>query len=106
MRGFDIRVAVIQPWATRTKIKANAPLGDRPVRVYRQSFAKHRTAFAATMATGDTGENFAVTILAAAPDHKPIGTITLQLAKHIGAYVATTASAANTDWLRPLGSIR
>jgi alcohol dehydrogenase len=33
-----------------------------------------------------------------------VGTIAIQLAKHIGAYVATTASAANADWLRSLGA--
>ena len=33
-----------------------------------------------------------------------VGTIAIQLAKHIGAYVATTASAANADWLRALGA--
>ena len=33
-----------------------------------------------------------------------VGTMAIQLAKHIGAYVATTASAANADWLRSLGA--
>jgi NADPH:quinone reductase-like Zn-dependent oxidoreductase len=33
-----------------------------------------------------------------------VGTIAIQLAKHIGAYVATTASAANADWLTALGA--
>ena len=33
-----------------------------------------------------------------------VGTIAIQLAKHIGAYVATTASAANADWLTSLGA--
>jgi NADPH:quinone reductase-like Zn-dependent oxidoreductase len=33
-----------------------------------------------------------------------VGTIAIQLAKHIGAYVATTASAANADWLKTLGA--
>jgi NADPH:quinone reductase-like Zn-dependent oxidoreductase len=33
-----------------------------------------------------------------------VGTIAIQLAKHIGAYVATTASAANADWLKELGA--
>ena len=33
-----------------------------------------------------------------------VGTIAIQLAKHIGAYVATTASAGNADWLRSLGA--
>lgn len=33
-----------------------------------------------------------------------VGTIAIQLAKHIGAYVATTASAANAHWLKSLGA--
>jgi NADPH:quinone reductase-like Zn-dependent oxidoreductase len=33
-----------------------------------------------------------------------VGTIAIQLAKHIGAYVATTASSANAEWLRSLGA--
>ena len=33
-----------------------------------------------------------------------VGTIAIQLAKHIGAYVATTTSAANADWVKALGA--
>ena len=33
-----------------------------------------------------------------------VGTFAIQLAKHLGATVATTASAANADWLRGLGA--
>lgn len=33
-----------------------------------------------------------------------VGTIAIQLAKHIGAYVATTASKANAEWLMALGA--
>lgn len=33
-----------------------------------------------------------------------VGTIAIQLARHIGAFVATTASAANADWLKSLGA--
>lgn len=33
-----------------------------------------------------------------------VGTIAIQLAKHLGATVATTASMANTDWLKSLGA--
>ncbi|MEO8243876.1 MAG: NADP-dependent oxidoreductase [bacterium] len=33
-----------------------------------------------------------------------VGTIAIQIAKHIGAYVATTASAGNADWLKALGA--
>lgn len=33
-----------------------------------------------------------------------VGTFAIQLAKHVGATVATTASAANTEWLKQLGA--
>lgn len=33
-----------------------------------------------------------------------VGTIAIQLAKHLGAHVATTASAVNADWLKALGA--
>ncbi len=33
-----------------------------------------------------------------------VGTFAIQLAKHLGATVATTASAANSDWLKGLGA--
>lgn len=33
-----------------------------------------------------------------------VGSIAIQLAKHLGAHVATTASAANAAWLRDLGA--
>ena len=33
-----------------------------------------------------------------------VGTIAIQLAKHIGAYVATTASGHNAEWLKALGA--
>ncbi len=33
-----------------------------------------------------------------------VGTFAIQLAKHIGAFVATTTSAANADWVKGLGA--
>jgi NADPH:quinone reductase-like Zn-dependent oxidoreductase len=33
-----------------------------------------------------------------------VGTFAIQLAKHVGATVATTTSAANTDWVKKLGA--
>ena len=71
VRAFGIRVAVIEPWATRTAIEANSPLGDRPVGAYRKTFDKYQAAFTASMATGDTAEDVAATVLAAAQDRTP-----------------------------------
>ncbi|WP_240049350.1 NADP-dependent oxidoreductase [Mucilaginibacter psychrotolerans] len=33
-----------------------------------------------------------------------VGTFAIQLAKHLGAYVATTTSATNADWVKKLGA--
>jgi alcohol dehydrogenase len=35
-----------------------------------------------------------------------VGTVAIQLARHRGAYVATTTSTANVDWVRALGADR
>jgi short-subunit dehydrogenase len=72
VRAFGIRVAVIEPWATKTAIEANSPQGDRPVSAYAQTLAKYRTAFDAAMAAGDTPEDVAATILGAAQDKAPL----------------------------------
>jgi short-subunit dehydrogenase len=71
VRSFGIRVAVIEPWATKTAIEANSLQGDRPVAAYAETLAKYRTAFEAAMAAGDTPEDVAATIVAAAQDRAP-----------------------------------
>lgn len=71
VRPFGIRVGVIEPWATKTAIEANSPKGDRPVAAYARTFSRYQTAFDAAMAAGDTPEDVAGTILAAAQDRAP-----------------------------------
>ncbi|KQO83546.1 oxidoreductase [Rhizobium sp. Leaf262] len=71
VRLFGIRVAVIEPWATKTSIEANSPRGDRPVAAYGQTFARYQAAFNAAMAAGDTADDVAATILTAAQARTP-----------------------------------
>ncbi len=71
VRQFGIRVAVIEPWATKTSIEANSPQGDRPVAAYGQTLARYRAAFDVAMAAGDTAEDVAATIVTAAQDRVP-----------------------------------
>ena len=71
VRPFGIRVAVIEPWATKTSIEANSPQGDRPVAAYAQTLSNYRAAFDLAMESGDTAEDVAATILAAAQDSAP-----------------------------------
>lgn len=71
VRQFGIRVAVIEPWATKTAIEAHSPQGDRPVAAYRNTFERYHAAFGAAMATGDTADDVAGTILAAAQAKAP-----------------------------------
>ena len=71
VRNFGIRVAVIEPWATKTSIDANSPTGERPVGVYDETFARYRRNFEAAMAKGDTAETVAAVIVEAAQDRAP-----------------------------------
>jgi NAD(P)-dependent dehydrogenase (short-subunit alcohol dehydrogenase family) len=71
VRNFGIRVAVIEPWATKTAIEANSPRGDSPIEAYAQTFAKYQAAFDTAMAAGDTPEDVAATIMVAAQDSAP-----------------------------------
>lgn len=71
VRPFGIRVAVIEPWATRTSIETNSPRADHPVAAYSETFARYQTAFKAAMAAGDTADNVAATVLSAARARTP-----------------------------------
>ena len=71
VRQLGIRVAVIEPWATKTFIQANSPRADRPIAAYAPTLLRYRAAFDAAMAAGDTAENVAATIVTAAKDRSP-----------------------------------
>lgn len=71
VRPFGIRVSVIEPWATKTSIDANSPQGDRPIAAYAGTLARYRAAFDAAMATADTADDVATTIVTAAQDRSP-----------------------------------
>lgn len=59
------------------------------------------TAWQALVETGGVGPGTKVLVHAGSGG---VGTIAIQLAKHLGAHVATTASAANADFVRELGA--
>jgi len=59
------------------------------------------TAWQALVELGDVQPGHKVLIHAGSGG---VGTIAIQLAKHLGAYVATTASASNAEFLRELGA--
>jgi NAD(P)-dependent dehydrogenase (short-subunit alcohol dehydrogenase family) len=71
VRGFGIRVAVIEPWVTKTAIDTNSPKGDRPMAAYAPTLSRYRSAFEVAIAKGDPAEAVAATILAAAQDPRP-----------------------------------
>lgn len=71
VRPFGIRVAVIEPWATKTAIDSNSPQRDRPLAAYAGTLARYRVAFEAAMANGDAAEDVAATIVRAAQDKAP-----------------------------------
>lgn len=71
VRGFGIRVSVIEPWATKTSIETNSPKADRPIAAYAQMLARYQAAFDAAMAAGDTAEDVAGTVMQAVQDPAP-----------------------------------
>ncbi|MCC8409279.1 NADP-dependent oxidoreductase [Mucilaginibacter sp. UR6-1] len=59
------------------------------------------TAWQALVETGNVKKGQKVFIQAGSGG---VGTFAIQLAKHLGAYVATTTSATNADWVKKLGA--
>jgi short-subunit dehydrogenase len=70
VREFGVRIAVIEPGATRTSFEASTALADTPLAAYDTSRAKYLVAFERAMAVADTAESVAETIVLAA--HDPI----------------------------------
>ncbi len=71
VREFGVRVAVIEPAATRTSFESSTVQADRRLSAYDASRAKYLAAFERAMAVADTAESVAETIVLAASDKTP-----------------------------------
>lgn len=71
VRGFGVRVAVIEPGATQTSFESSTVPSDSPLRAYDDIRARYLVAFERAMATADSAESVAETIVRAAGDKKP-----------------------------------
>jgi short-subunit dehydrogenase len=68
VREFGVRVAVIEPAATRTSFESSTVQADTRLSAYDASRAKYLVAFERTMTAADTAESVAETIVFAASD--------------------------------------
>ena len=68
VRGFGIRVSVIEPGATNTSFEGSAIPRDKPLQAYDTLRSQYLVAFNQTMAQADTPDSVAKTIVAAAVD--------------------------------------
>ena len=71
VREFGVRVAVIEPAATRTSFETSTVRSDTPLAAYDASRAKYLVAYERTMAVADTAESVAETIVLAAREKTP-----------------------------------
>ncbi|XUY28677.1 oxidoreductase [Agrobacterium sp. rho-8.1] len=71
VRGFGIRVVVIEPGATNTSFESSAIPADAPLSNYDALRAKYDVAYAKAMKVADSAEDVAKTILKAALANKP-----------------------------------
>ena len=72
VRGFGIRVSVIEPGATSTSFEGSAIPRDKPLDAYDALRTKYLVAFNQTMAQADTADSVAQTIVAAALDKQTL----------------------------------
>jgi short-subunit dehydrogenase len=71
VREFGVRVAIIEPGATRTSFEGSNVRGDKPIAAYAPTQAKYRVAWDQAMAAGDPAAEVAATIVRAARDKTP-----------------------------------
>jgi short-subunit dehydrogenase len=71
VREFGVRVAVIEPAATRTSFEASTVTADAPHADYNVARNKYAVAFDRTMAEAASAESVAETIVLAAQDRTP-----------------------------------
>jgi short-subunit dehydrogenase len=71
VRGFGVRVAVIEPAATRTSFESSTTPSDMPNAAYNASRAKYKVAFDKAMAVAVSPDGVAETIVLAAQDSVP-----------------------------------
>lgn len=72
VRGFGIRVAVIQPGVTRTAFDTNVTPADQPLAAYDASRKKYLVAFEDAMRAADSADSVADTIVLAADHPSPL----------------------------------
>lgn len=72
VREFGVRVAIIEPAATKTSFESSTDQADKPLAIYNPGRAKYLIAFEHSMATADTAETVAETIVLAARDKSPL----------------------------------
>ncbi|AVS67962.1 short-chain dehydrogenase/reductase [Paracidovorax avenae] len=70
VRGFGIRVAVIEPGATRTSFESATVASDRPLAAYDTLRASYLKAYERAMADAGTPDSVAETIVRAAQDRQ------------------------------------
>ncbi|KQS75452.1 short-chain dehydrogenase [Rhizobium sp. Leaf384] len=72
VRGFGVRVLLVEPGATHTAFEASAVPADAPLTAYDQLRAGYDTAYGKAMRAADTAQSVADTILRAASDSTPM----------------------------------
>lgn len=71
VRGFGVRVAVIQPGVTKTQFDSSVAASDKPLAAYDSSRQKYLIAYERAMSAADSAESVAETIVMAASDTSP-----------------------------------